>query len=85
MGKITQFFKNAFADMKRSTKEQHEVDKAEFAAVKAEAKANFEEARMSPSAQADLRRAEQAKRIEEANARREAAEARTAHAKDTRK
>lgn len=39
------FFKNAFSDMKESAKAQHEVDKAEFAAVKAESKANFEENR----------------------------------------
>ena len=40
---IKNFFKNAFADMKESAKAQHEVDKAEFCAAKAEAKANFEE------------------------------------------
>ena len=39
------FFKKAFGDMKESTKAQHEVDKANFAAAKAEAKANFEENR----------------------------------------
>ncbi|MBE7078464.1 MAG: hypothetical protein E7380_01220 [Clostridiales bacterium] len=40
---IKQFFKNAFSDMKASTKAQHEVDKANFEATKAESKANFEE------------------------------------------
>ncbi len=35
----------AFHDMKESTKAQHEVDKANLAAAKAEAKANFEENR----------------------------------------
>ena len=35
----------AFSDLKKSAREQHEVDKAEFAAAKAEAKANFEENR----------------------------------------
>ena len=40
-----EFFKNAFKDMKESAKAQHEVDKANFAAAKAEAKANFEENR----------------------------------------
>ena len=40
---IKAFFKKAFGDMKESTKAQHEVDKANFAAAKAEAKANFEE------------------------------------------
>ncbi len=39
------FFKKAFSDMKDSAKAQHEVDKANFAAAKAEAKANFEENR----------------------------------------
>lgn len=39
------FFKKAFRDMKESAKAQHEVDKANFAAAKAEAKANFEENR----------------------------------------
>lgn len=42
---IKNFFKNAFGDMKKSAKEQHKVDKAEFKAAKAEAKANFEENR----------------------------------------
>ena len=42
---IKAFFKKAFGDMKESTKAQHEVDKAEFRAAKAEAKANFEENR----------------------------------------
>ena len=35
----------AFHSMKESAKAQHEVDKAEFEAVKEEAKANFEENR----------------------------------------
>ena len=42
---IIKFLKNAFADIKASTKAQHEVDKANFAAAKAEARANFEENR----------------------------------------
>jgi hypothetical protein len=46
---VKEFFKNAFNDMKKSAKAQHEVDKANFAAVKAESKANWEEAKMSPS------------------------------------
>ena len=40
-----EFFKKAFADMKESARAQHEVDKANFEAVKAESKANFEENR----------------------------------------
>ena len=39
---IIRFFKKAFNDMKKSAKEQHEVDKANFNAAKAEARANFE-------------------------------------------
>ena len=35
---IKAFFKKAFGDMKESTKAQHEADKAEFAAAKAEEK-----------------------------------------------
>ena len=42
---VKTFFKNAFNDMKESAKAQHEVDKANFAAVKAESKANWEEAK----------------------------------------
>ena len=42
---IKQFFKNAFSDMKKNTKAQHEVDKANFKAAKAEARANFKENR----------------------------------------
>ena len=37
--------KKAFKDMAENAKAQHEVDKANFAAAKAEARANFEENR----------------------------------------
>lgn len=40
-----QFLKKAFGDMKASAKAQHQADKANFAAAKAESKANFEENR----------------------------------------
>ena len=43
--KTGKFFKDAFHDMAENAKAQHEVDKANFAAAKAEAKANFEENR----------------------------------------
>ena len=36
--RILSFLKKAFGDMKASAKAQHEVDRAEFAAAKAEAK-----------------------------------------------
>lgn len=42
---MANFMKKAFQDMKESAKQQHEVDKANFKAVKAESKANFEENR----------------------------------------
>ena len=42
---VKKFFKDAFSDMKESAKAQHEVDKANLEAVKAESKANFEENR----------------------------------------
>ncbi len=43
--KMANFLKKAFSDMKESAKAQHEVDKANFEAVKAESRANFEENR----------------------------------------
>ena len=42
------FIKKAFDDMKKSAKKQHEVDKANFDAVKAESRASFEENRGQP-------------------------------------
>lgn len=42
---IKEFFKKAFGDMKDSAKAQHQVDKAQLEAVKAESKAQFEENR----------------------------------------
>ena len=42
---MANFLKKAFQDMKESAKAQHEVDKANFQAAKAESKANFEENR----------------------------------------
>ena len=73
---IKAFFKKAFSDMKVSTKAQHEVDQANFAAAKAEAKANWEEAKMSPSQRQAKMQQEREAQIAEANERRAAAEAR---------
>ena len=66
----------AFNDMKESAKAQHEVDKANFAAVKAESKANWEEAKMSPSQRIEKMQEERNAQIEAANERKAAAEAR---------
>ncbi len=40
---MSDFLKNAFLDMKESAQLQHEVDKANFQAIKTESKANFAE------------------------------------------
>ena len=78
---IKAFFKKAFADMKESTKAQHEVDKANFAAAKAEAKANWEEAKMSPSQRQAKMQEERDAQIAAANERKAAADARIDAAK----
>ena len=78
---IKAFFKKAFADMKESTKAQHEVDKANFAATKAEAKANWEEAKMSPSQRQAKMQEERDAQIAAANERKAIADARIDAAK----
>ncbi len=84
MSKVGQFFKDAFSDMAESAKAQHEVNKAEFAAVKAESKANFEEAKAigNPSTHKKMMQAERDERIAEANKRKAEAEARIADTKN---
>ena len=57
------FLKKAFSDMKESTHAQHEVDKANFAAVKAESKAAWEEAKAQSRPEV-FKAAQQAKREE---------------------
>lgn len=87
------FFKKAFANMKESAKAQHEVDKANFEAAKAEAKANFEENKFHNTfakAKADAKKswddahmspAERAEKMQaERNEQTAAAKARTADA-----
>ena len=78
---IKAFFKKAFSDMKASTKAQHEVDKANLAAAKAEGKANFAEARISPSQRQAKMQAERDAQIVAANERKAAADARIRAAK----
>ena len=70
--------KKSFRSMKESARAQHEVDKANFAAAKAESKANWEEAKAmgKPAAREAMMQAERDQQIQEANVRREAAEAR---------
>lgn len=81
---IKAFFKNAFRDMKESTKAQHEVDKANFNAVKAESKAQWEEAKMSPKARQEMMQKERDEQIAAANKRQAEAEARIEAAKNSR-
>ena len=78
---IKAFFKKAFGDMKESAKAQHEVDKANFAAAKAEAKANWDEAKMSPSQRQAKMQEERDAQIAAANERKAAADARIDAAK----
>ncbi|MBQ2757812.1 MAG: hypothetical protein IJF31_04935 [Clostridia bacterium] len=77
---IKQFFKKAFSDMKASTKAQHEVDKANLAAAKAESRATWEEAKMSPSDRQKMMHKEREAQIEAANKRIDAANERIAAA-----
>ncbi|MBQ8342353.1 MAG: hypothetical protein IJY22_08300 [Clostridia bacterium] len=79
-----EFFKKAFADMKESTKAQHQVTKANFNAAKAEAKANWEEAKLSPSARQELMQKERDEQIATAQKRQAEAEARIEAAKNSK-
>lgn len=79
---MIKFFKKAFGDMKKSAKAQHEVDKANFAAAKAEAKANWEEAKMSPAARQQMIKEEREAQIAAANERTAAANERIEKAKN---
>lgn len=81
---IKKFFKDAFSDMKESAKQQHEVDKANLAAVKAESKAQWEEAKMSPKARQEKMKQERDKQIAEANERKAIAEERINKAKESK-
>ena len=82
---IKSFFKNAFSDMKASTKAQHEVDKAQFAAAKADSKAQWEEAKMTPAGRQALMQDNRNAQIQAANARTAKAQARIDLAKSRQK
>ncbi len=75
-------FKNAFRDMKESAKAQDEVDKANFEAVKAEARAQWEEAKMSPKARAEMISKERDEQIAAVKERTAAANERIRNAKN---
>ncbi len=76
-----EFFKKAFADMRRSAKEQHEVDKANFEAARAESRATWEEAKMSPAERQVKMQCEREAEIAAAKERTAAAEVRIAAAR----
>lgn len=78
---IVEFFKKAFADIKQSAKDQHEVDKANLAAVKAESKAQWEEAKRTPKQQQEAMRQKQEEQIAAAKQREAEANERIAAAK----
>ena len=75
---MTDFLKKIVKDIKDSTKAQHEVDKANFAAARAESRAQWEEAKAmgKPATRKAIMQAERDKQIEEANQRQAAAQAR---------
>ncbi len=81
---MANFLKKAFNDMKESAKAQHEVDKAQFATVKAESKAQWEEAKANanPENMKKKLQAERDAKIAEAKERKQAAEERISKAKD---
>lgn len=81
---VKKFFEKAFEDMKESARAQHEVDAAEFAAVKAESKARIEEARAMgrPETRKAAMQAERDEKIATAIERQVQAQARIDAAKD---
>ena len=81
---IRNFFKNAFNDMKESAKEQHQADRANFAAAKAESKAQFEEAKAMgrPETMKKIQKEQCDAQIQEANERIAAAQKRIDEAKN---
>ena len=76
------FLKKAFQDMADNAKAQHEVDKAQFDAVKAESKALWEEAKMTPAGRQAKMQEEREKQIAAANERPADAQARIDAAKE---
>ena len=75
---IKTFFKNAFADMKANAKAQHEVDKANMAATKAESRAQWEEAKAmsKPATRKKMMQAQRDEQIAAAQQRQAEAQAR---------
>lgn len=66
---MVEFFKKAFKDMKESAKAQHEVDVANFRAVKAESKADFQENRLIGKKRKEFEQEKRDAQLAEANER----------------
>ena len=66
---MANFFKKAFEDMRENARAQHEADKANLAAVKAESRATWEEAKMTPAARQQKMQAEREEQIAAARER----------------
>lgn len=79
---MRKFLKKAFNDMKESAREQHQVDKANFAAAKAESRAQWEEAKMSPAGRREKQSSERMEQLAAANERIAAAGERIEYAKE---
>lgn len=81
---IKNFFRNACNDMKQSAKAQHEVDKVNFAAAKAESRAQWEEAKAmgKPETMKKIQNEQRDAQIREANERITAAQKRIDEAKN---
>ncbi len=73
-----------FKDMLENAKAQHQVDKANFAAAKAESKVVWEEAKLSPKARREKMQRERDIQLEEANKRIAASEERIAAARESK-
>jgi len=82
---IKEFFSKAFDDMKESARAQHEVDKIQFEAVKAESKAQWEEAKITPAGIQSKMQDERDAQIAEARIRIAAAQERINRAKTRQK
>ena len=73
-----------YRDMAESAKAQHEVDKENFAAAKAEAQATWEKAKLTPKQRAEKMQAEREAEIAKARERQAEAQARIDAAKAAR-
>lgn len=78
------FMKRAFRDMKESAKLQHQIDRANFRAVKLETKAFYEEQKRlsKPSVRTAAQREKMQRELEVANKRVEEAKAKYDNAKE---